>query len=228
MTARYSERLASATKPAVKWAFGIVNQAVAIRRLQVTIARTPQPFRIEVGGHRFTRPGWISTDKGWRTPLYMDATSPWPFPSGSADLIYSDNVIEHIRMEGNRRLFREAYRVLRSGGRIRLTTPDVRRIAALYTGGSTEAEWHMAQSRRKGYEVYHHVDLLRIVFQEAGHHVGYLWDFESLSMELRDAGFRDVARYESGLSDTPALVGLERRDERPTSPVMLVVEAVRP
>ncbi|MDQ4068249.1 MAG: methyltransferase domain-containing protein [Actinomycetota bacterium] len=212
----------------MKWAFGIVNQPVAIRRLRRTIARTPQPFRIEVGGHRFTRPGWISTDKGWRTALFMDATSRWPFPSGSADLIYSDNVIEHIRMEGNRRLFREARRVLRSGGRIRLATPDVRRIAELYTGDPTEADWHIAQSQSKGYEAHHHVDLLRIVFQEAGHHVGYLWDFESLSLELREAGFADVARYESGLSDTPELVGLERRDERPASPVMLVIEAVRP
>lgn len=228
MTARESERVVSATKTAVKSAFGIASQALAVRRLRRTTACTPQPFRIEVGGHRFTRPGWISTDRGWRTPLFMDKTSPWPFPSGSADLIYSDNVIEHIQMERNQRLFREARRVLRSGGRIRLATPDVRRIAELYTGGTTEADWHIAQSRSKGYEAHHHVDLPRIVFQEAGHHVGYLWDFESLSIELREAGFTDVARYESGLSDTPELVGLERRHERPAGRVMLVVEAVRP
>lgn len=219
--------MSAAVKTAVKWGVGTVNRPLAARRLRKAISETPGPFRIEVGGHRFIRPGWISTDVGWRTPLFMDATASWPFPSECAEFVYSDNVIEHISMEGNRRLLREAHRVLRAGGRIRLATPDVRRLAQLYVHDADEAAWHVEQNRRKGYEVHHHVDLLRVVFQEAGHHVGYLWDFESLSAELHDAGFTDVTRFESGLSDTPQLVGLESRGERPSSPVMLVVEGLR-
>lgn len=180
-----------------------------------------------MGGHRFHRTGWISTDIGWRTPHYMDATAEWPFPSSSATLVYSDNVIEHISLEGNRRLLREAYRVLHPSGRIRLATPDVRRLAELYLAGSGETDWHVEELRRKGYPADHHVDVLRVVFQEAGHHVGYLWDFDALSTELRRAGFTGIERFESGLSGTPELAGLERRDERPSSPIMLVVEAAK-
>ena len=113
-----------------------------------------------------------------------------------------------------------------------MATQDVRRLADLYVSGSSEADWHVEDTRRKGYEAHHHVDLLRVVFQEGGQHPGYLWDFESLSTELRDAGLTQVARGKSGLSDRPALGRLERRVERgvegPSSPIVLVVEAVRP
>ena len=221
------DHIVPALMNSVKAGVGIVNRPLAIRRLRREIAHAPKPFKIEVGGHRFSRPGWIATDIGWRSPLFMDASSRWPFPDGSASLVYSDNVIEHISMGGNRRLFREAHRVLRSGGRIRLATPDIQRLAGLYTSRSTEADWHIGELRRKGYEAHHYVDLLRAVFQDAGHHVGYLWDMEALSAELQDAGFEDIVRFESSRSDTSELIGLERRDERKSAPVMLIVEGVR-
>lgn len=222
------DHIVPALKDSAKCGVGVVNRPFAVRRLRKEIANAPRPFKIEVGGHRFSRPGWISTDIGWRSPLFMDATSRWPFPSGSASLVYSDNVIEHISMGGNRRLFREAHRVLRSGGRIRLATPDIQRLAGLYTSRSTDADWHIEHLRSKGYEAHHYVDLLRVVFQDAGHHIGYLWDMDALSAELLDAGFEEIVRFESSLSDTSELAALERRDERASAPVMLVMEGVRP
>jgi predicted SAM-dependent methyltransferase len=161
--------------------------------------------------------------------MYMDATARWPFAGASASHVYADNVIEHIRMSGNRALFREAYRVLAVDGRIRLVTPDVERLVALYSRRDEEARWHLENARHHGYEAHHLVDLLRIVFQDAGHYLGYLWDFEALSSELHAAGFVEITRYEEGVSDDPVLTGLElRRDVRTRSPIALVVEARKP
>ena len=107
----------SALMGALTWGIGTVNRPRAVHRLQRTIAQTPGCVEDRGGGaHRFTRPGWISTDKGRRTPHFVHATAAWPFPSGCAERVYSDNVIEHIPMEWNRRLSREAHRVMRRVG----------------------------------------------------------------------------------------------------------------
>lgn len=141
-------------------------------------------------------------------------------PTSSVSHIYADNVIEHLRMKPNRRLFREAYRALTPGGRIRLATPDIEYLVERYTKRDHEMQRLIALSNMKDYEAHHPVDLLRIAFQECGHHAGYLWDFQALRDELTLAGFTDVRRFEPRQSDDPELRDMEIREE-----FALVVEA---
>ncbi|MFC4471052.1 class I SAM-dependent methyltransferase [Streptomyces xiangluensis] len=206
-------------KEIVKFTLGMANRPVARYRLSRALA-SPAPYKIEIGAYRTRRPGWIGTDVCWRTRHYMDATEDWPFPTSSATHIYADNVIEHLRMKPNRRVFREARRVLVHGGRIRLSTPDVEYLVARYRDRDNETQRLIAVSNLKNYEAHHPVDLLRVAFQECGHHAGYLWDFQALRDELILAGFSDVRRFEPGQSNDPDLKGLESRKD-----FALIVEA---
>lgn len=217
----------SVLKECAKSAVGSVNRPLARRRLARALSGSGAPYKIEVGAHIGTLPGWISTDVCWRTRHYLDAASPWPVPQGCASHVYSDNMIEHLSLDANRRFFRQAARALRPGGTIRLITPDVERLARLYLQGGAEARWHLDSMRSRGYAADHRVDLLRSIFQDCGHHRGYLWCLDSISTELTAAGFSAVRRQEAGHSEDPELRGLERRSERPESPIFLVVEAVR-
>lgn len=49
---------------------------------------------------------------------------PLPIDTETAELIYSSHTIEHVSDEAVRNLLKESYRILKTGGGIRLTAPD--------------------------------------------------------------------------------------------------------
>jgi predicted SAM-dependent methyltransferase len=199
-----------------------------MRRFTSAVRKAQGPLRIEIGAWTTSRPGWISTDVHWRGDCYLDATRTWPVPDDSVEYIYADNVVEHLTLEQNRFLLAEAVRALQPGGRIRLVTPDVGALAALYLAGPEAAQALRDELIDEGYAIHHQVDVLRFAFQDDGHHVGYLWDVESLASELTRAGFVDVSIHEAGSSGDPALCGLEVRVGSPVAGICVIVEAVKP
>lgn len=67
--------------------------------------------------------------------LIADLRKPLPFPDASFDAVYSSHTIEHLHREAALRLLREAWRVLRPGGRCRTLVPDLRKIVDGYVAG---------------------------------------------------------------------------------------------
>src|SRR3954469_2048628 len=194
-----------------KRALAAANRPRASRRLRRALDQ-PGPYKLLLGAGDTKIDGWLATDIAWNAPMYLDVTGPWPFADGSVSHVYGDHMVEYATLPGTRALLREALRVLRPGGKLRLSSPDVERIARIYLDGPEDVRREcMDENRGAGYEVSYPVDLLRNTFVEAGHQDGYLFDFGALSREFEEAGFVNVARHESGESDDPELRGLERR-----------------
>jgi SAM-dependent methyltransferase len=202
-----------------------VNRPVASLRFRRALPRVARPFALEIGG-RAPRPGWVVTDVSAITRHYLDATRRWPIEDGALTHVYADNMIEHISLDGGRAFIREAFRCLQPGGRIRIVTPDIELHVRTYLDGRAALASDVAtRYKSHGLTLEHAVDLVRIPIGEFRHHEGYVYDFDALTAELTNAGFRDPLRLDAGVSDDPQFVDLEQRTDPGHG--QLVVEATK-
>lgn len=202
-----------------------LNTPFARRRTTGALGRAPRPLRLEIGGTA-ARPGWLVTNVHPTARHYLDATRTWPIESGAVELVYADNVIEHVPLQAGRTMLAEAHRCLRPGGTLRLVTPDLRKHVEEYLRGAEAVSGTLAEGYRgMGLPVEHAVDLLRIPVAMFEHHVGYVYDVAALSAELERAGFVDVRECALGHSDVPALRDLDSRVEE--GPAQMALEARR-
>lgn len=203
----------------------VANTPLAIARARKAFSRAGRPFRLEIGGlHR--RDGWVITNVNAVTRNYLDATSEWPIEDGAVSRVYADNVIEHVPLRAGRTLLAEAYRCLQPGGVIRLVTPDVGKHVDMYLAGEVSVQSDVAASYRSlGLTVEHAVDLVRIPIGSFGHHAGYVYDFDTLKIELEQTGFMNVVHCEINESAHDDLVGIDRRSAE--GQVQMAVEGTR-
>ncbi|MBI4964989.1 MAG: methyltransferase domain-containing protein [Desulfomonile tiedjei] len=145
---------------------------------------------------------------------YGDATQGLPLADGSIDVLYSSHMLEHLdRMEASIFL-KEAKRVLRSGGIIRLALPDLRKQVRQYLESSDADSFiegtHLCQPRPRTI-----AQRLRILLVGTRHHQ-WMYDGDSACKTLLTHGFLNPAILppgETGIHD-PGLLDLnERADE---------------
>ena len=75
-----------------------------------------------------------TTQEGTRERYFLghDALEPYPIEDESFEFAYSEHFIEHVPLDGAIAWLREIRRLLRPGGFLRLSTPDLRRYVEGY------------------------------------------------------------------------------------------------
>jgi predicted SAM-dependent methyltransferase len=170
--------------------------------------------RLEIGAGNTVVEGWLGTDlrPRHRAVLQMDATKRFPFPDDSLDYIHAEHLIEHITWQQGQKALAECRRVLKPGGVVRLATPDLASLVAIYRGdagpeGDHYLAWAYRAFLRKAPHV-HPVFLLNHNMRAWGH--TFLYDAEVLRMAMEDAGFVDLEQCRLGESRHEHLRGVER------------------
>ena len=141
--------------------------------------------------------GWLNVDlinSDYNVDL---AHTPLPFQNDSFRVITSQQVIEHLRLEQELiPLFRELLRVLKPGGNLWLSCPDMEKICNSYL---IDKGKDLLRDRLDRYpdnpwrKTPYTQEIINFYFHQDGEHKN-LFDFEMLKAELIEIGFSQVIR----------------------------------
>lgn len=149
--------------------------------------------------------------------LRLDATKTFPFHSESFDYIFSEHMIEHIPYVAGLQMLSECRRILKKGGRIRISTPSLESVIAL--GGSDLTD---LQSSYIGWSVGQFTSfapgddpafVINNFFRAWGHQ--FIYARRTLATSLEQTGFADVKACRLNESDAPMLSSLENEGRMP-------------
>ena len=170
--------------------------------------------------------------------IHLNASKPFPIADGVFDYVFSEHMIEHLTFAQGQAMLRECLRVLKSGGRIRLATPDLARIIALYT--ESNAPEPQAYTRwlldtfmnNQPTDNYNPAFAVNKMFYGWDKHI-FIYDFRTLRYALELVGFTEVTQYQPGVSAAAHFQGIEHHGQVLNSEAMnqyetLVIEACKP
>jgi predicted SAM-dependent methyltransferase len=190
--------------------------------------------KLQLGAGGYHPDGWLNTDiEPGEDEAFLDATKPFPMPDAGFSYIFSEHVFEHLTYEDGLAMLRECRRILKPGGRMRLATPNLLKLVALFQDARSDEARRYVQDKIKVQdwpnEPAPECFILNLELRNFGHK--FVYDPATLRGSLERAGFGDVREYRPGESDDPALRGLERRHKTSVQPVndyeTMVFEAVR-
>jgi len=191
--------------------------------------------KLQLGSGENPLDGWLNTDlEPSASMILLDIRQPFPFDDNSFDYLFSEHLIEHVSYQHGLRCLKECFRVLRGGAKIRVATPDLSFLVALYADEKNDCqrqylEWSMEMFAPQ-LKVPQETFVVNNFFRNWGHQ--FIYDYKALQVALAQAGFVDIQRVEVHVSEDPVLRGLESHD-RVIPPEFnkletMVAEAIKP
>jgi predicted SAM-dependent methyltransferase len=160
--------------------------------------------------------GWLNVDFDplSKEVVYLDATARFPLPDGVFDFIFSEHMIEHVSYAHAEHMLRECFRIMKAGGRIRISTPDLKFLMELYGDDKSplQEEYVRRTAEEAGIKALDTHVINRFV-REWGHL--FIYDEKALRIALEQAGFAEIERCALNESKAPALRNIENETRRP-------------
>ncbi|MDR2507797.1 MAG: glycosyltransferase, partial [Candidatus Accumulibacter sp.] len=162
-------------------------------------------IRLNLGCGDRILPGFINIDTLPGVDMQLDVRQGLPFPDASCDTVFSEHFIEHLDRREGLRLLREIRRVLKTGGILRIATPDLEQAVDDYQRNFTHedfARFGISWARTR-------CEKLNIGMREWGHK--WIYDQEELQRVAEIAGLKFAERCRIGESRHERLQQLEHR-----------------
>ena len=191
------------------------------RRMIRRYFSNPGPRGLHIGAGCNILDGWLNTNypnRSWSgRAIAMDATIRFPMPDNAFDFIFSEHMIEHVPYSDGISFLRESFRVLKPGGRIRISTPDIRFLVDLLGSDLRKVQkdyiaWASERFLRNG-EPHTALSVVNNFVRDWGH--TYIYDRSTLETALTQVGFVAVTSVRVNESDQPWLQGIDNPERFP-------------
>lgn len=215
--------------------YWVITGRVALRRY---LRNRNRLLNLQIGCARHIIPDWLNTDikPVSKNAVYLDASKKFPLPNNTFNCVFSEHTIEHLKYREGEIMIQECFRVLKPGGMIRLSTPDLQKILEIgMSGKKSPAQEKYIRWITDNFINKDHVYLESLVvnnaFRNWGHH--FIYDEKTLTKILMDAGFVKIERLPVGKSGNENLVNLESHgktigDEEINLYETMVLEGLKP
>jgi predicted SAM-dependent methyltransferase len=180
---------------------------------------------IHCGSARRVAPGWLNTDllhfraldeteverdriarlEGNLFYLEFDSRQPYPFEDASFEWAHAEHFVEHLKLEEVIAWLAEIRRLLKPGGHVRLSTPDLRRYLEGYAAPDN-GFFAEHRERLSGLRPFRETGvpdrpgwMVNQIFHMWGHR--WIFDFEELRYAAERAGFEPAGIEQRSFSE---------------------------
>lgn len=186
------------------------------------IMKNNEIVKVHVACGRNYKNGWVNIDnnRNVKTDILFDLTRGIPFPDRSVDFLYNEHFIEHLSYEEGFEFMKEALRVLKPDGVMRIAFPDLDSLIDSYVNDNwKEKEWV------KLIDAYWYPSrcfMFNENIRENGGHK-YYYSVEEMARRLVEAGFQKENIAVEGINSSKheELANIDKRADSS------VVEAVK-
>jgi predicted SAM-dependent methyltransferase len=192
--------------------------AAARRKARAYLAsRNGRPACLHLGCGEHVLDGWLNVDAlpHQRNVIAVNLRRRLRFlDDASVDFIYHEHFFEHLDRRSANTLLAECRRVLRDGGRMRISMPDLDRMVRRYLAGWADEDGEFREYRRAFFGeplLDTPGEMLNLSFRGWEHR--FVYGEKDIVRMLELNGFRNVRRVAHGESDAEALRGIESRSE---------------
>ena len=175
--------------------------------------------KLNLGSGYHVLDGWLNADvfPPLKKVLKIDATKKYPFDDQTFDYIFSQHMIEHVSYAQGQQMLKECFRILKDGGKIRISTPDLLFLISLYQSEKSEQQkayikWS-TQRCIEGAPICNDTFVINHFVRAWGH--TFIYDEKVLRFALQEAGFKEIVKCNLNESEDPILRNLENEERIP-------------
>ena len=187
--------------------------------------------KLHIGGGTRKIKDWLNTDIGNKKIMpVIDSTKRFPFNTNTFDYVFSEHMIEHIKYQDGVKMLNESFRVLKSNGKIRISTPDLQFLIDLYLDKNNQLQNDYIKWSCKTYQLSEGsiTELINNYFHSWGHQ--FIYDKKTIESTLNKAGFTKIEFFKINESNNAELRNLENDTRLPENFLQLeslTVEATK-